>query len=356
MDHHPRPDAGPAVPDPAGGAAVPGERFALRRRGLLRGAALLGSAAAAGGFGGLAAAAPAHAGPAGFPNYRYVRDAFAGPLRYNPTGEMIFPCVRGVYDKISNARGRYYLYYAPHDAPGGICLAYADRLEGPYTEYPNNPIINRFLQGKATVSHVSSPHVVWNAPTREFYLYFHGENHTTRVARSRDGINFTDITPILSTRLVPNTTETSYARVFEHSVAGKGNRYVMLFMGAHTIRPGTRKIFWGWSPNGWDQWQFAPNPLVSPAGDGLTDIAAPHLLKRNNTTYVVYHGNDGRMRLTEVGNNFDREVHLGVFHTPIASDNGRVASPAFGTDGGVSYMIYEAGPRLGARICVARAV
>ncbi|GLY25943.1 hypothetical protein [Micromonospora sp. NBRC 101691] len=327
------------------------------RRALLRGAAAAGVATATTGAGLAATPTPALAGPAGFPNYRYVRDAFAQPLRYNPTGEFIFPCVRGVYDKISNYRGRYYLYYAPHDAPGGICLAYADRLEGPYTEYPDNPIVDRHLP-TTTVSHVSSPHVVWDAPTRQFYLYFHGENHTTRVARSTDGIRFTDETPILSTRLVPNTTETSYARVFEHSVAGKGNRYVMVFMGNTPGNGswGSRKIFWGWSPNGWSGWQFDPNPLVSPAGDGLTDISAPHLLKRNGTTYVAYHGNNGNMYLTEIGNNFDREVHLGVFHRPIASDNGRVAAPTFGTDGGVSYMLYEAGHRLDARICVARAV
>ncbi|MEV4765218.1 hypothetical protein AB0J89_21635 [Micromonospora chokoriensis] len=339
-----------AYPDPPIGRPTE-----LSRRGLLRGAALLGAASAAGGAGALLPGAPALAGPAGFPSYRYVRDAFDRPLAYNPTGETIFPCVRGVYDKISGAKGRYYLYYAPHDSPGGICLAYADRLEGPYTEHPGNPIVDRVLP-TTTVSHVSSPHVVWNASSREFFLYFHGENTTTRVARSRDGISFTDETPILSTRLVPNTTETSYARVFEHRVTGLNNTYVMLYMGAHTVRPGTRKIFWGWSPNGWDQWQFAPEPLISPAGDGLSDISAPHLLTRNGTAYVVYHGGDGRMHLTEVGNAFDREVHLGVFHSPIASDNGRVASPSFGTDGGVSYMIYEAGPRLGARICIARAV
>jgi hypothetical protein len=71
---------------------------------------------------------------------------------------------------------------------------------------------------------------------------------------------------------------------------------------------------------------------------------------------VAYHGNDGRMRITEVGNAFDRENHLGVFHTPVASDNGRAAAPSFGTDGGVEYMFYEAGARLNARICIARAV
>lgn len=324
----------------------------LSRRTLLRGAVAIGGGTVAG----LSTAAPALAGPAGFPSYRYVRDAFAGPLRYDPTGEFVFPCVRGVYDKISNGLGRYYLYYGPHDPPGGICLAYADRLEGPYTEYPANPIVDRNLPGGVRVSHVASPHVTWDAPTRQFYLYFHGENYTTRVARSADGVNFTDETPILSTNLVPNTTETSYARVFEHAVAGKGNRYVMVFMAVHTVGPGTRKIFWGWSPNGWDGWRFSPTPLVSPTPDGCTDISAAHLLKRNGTAYLAYHGDTGNMYLTEVGTNFDREVHLGVFHRPIATDNGRTAAPAFGTDGGVSYMLYEAGPRLGARICVARAL
>jgi hypothetical protein len=98
-----------------------------------------------------------------------------------------------------------------------------------------------------------------------------------------------------------------------------------------------------------------PEPLVNPEPDGLVDIAGPTLVKRNNTTYVAYHGNDGRMRITEVGNAFDRENHLGAFYHPIASDNGRAAAPSFGTDGGTEYMFYEAGPRLQARICIARA-
>lgn len=72
--------------------------------------------------------------------------------RGSPTGEYIFPCIRGVYDKISGARARHYLYYAPHEAPGGICVAFADSLEGPFTEYAGNPLINRYLP-TTTVSH-----------------------------------------------------------------------------------------------------------------------------------------------------------------------------------------------------------
>jgi hypothetical protein len=74
----------------------------MERRALLRGFA---------GFAGLAGvgvpAAPQAAAPAGMPTYTYLRDALKTPLRYNPTGEFIFPCIRGVYDKVSGARSRY---------------------------------------------------------------------------------------------------------------------------------------------------------------------------------------------------------------------------------------------------------
>ncbi|GAA4249599.1 hypothetical protein GCM10022255_034340 [Dactylosporangium darangshiense] len=205
-----------------------------------------------------------------------------------------------------------------------------------------------------SVSHVSSPHVLWSASNQKFYLYFHGENGTTRMAWSTDGVHFTYFGVVLSTAMVPGTTETSYARVFEHAIPALGSKYVMLFMG---VTSGTRKIFWGWSSDA-KSWQFDPTPLVTPTPDAQTDISGPHLLTRNGTSYVVYHGNGGDMYLTEVGNNFDREVHLGVFHTALsgAPDSGRSAAPSFGTDGGVEYMFYEAGPRLSATIAVARAI
>lgn len=77
-------------------------------------------------------AQPAAVAPGGFPDYTYARTVLtASQLKYNPTGESIFPCLRGVYDKLSSPLGRYYLYYAPHDAPGGICLAYGNSLAGP---------------------------------------------------------------------------------------------------------------------------------------------------------------------------------------------------------------------------------
>lgn len=318
----------------------------IDRRTLLAGAA----GVAAGGL----TSAPAAAGPAGFPTYAYIGTAFnKANLRYNPTNELIFPCIRGVYDKISNPLGRYYLYYAPHDQPGGICLAYGNSLGGQFTEYPNNPIIARNWSPHYSVSHVSSPHIIWDAAARQFYMYFHGENTTTRMAWSTNGVNFTYHGIVLQANAIPGLSEASYARVFEHQIPGRGNKYVMLFMGNQN---GIRRIFWGWSSNG-KSWQYAQQPLVWPSDAGQGQISGAHLLKRNNTCYVVYHGDGGDMHLTEVGNSFDRKVYLGVFHSAMAGapDSNRCAAPSFGTDGGVEYMFYEAGQRGSSTIAVARA-
>ncbi|WP_103500902.1 MULTISPECIES: hypothetical protein [unclassified Streptomyces] len=328
----------------------------MRRRTLLRGTAASAAALAAGAtlHTGRAAAAPG-----GFPDYTYLRTLLTpAQLSYNPTGEIIFPCVRGVYDRLSNPLGRYYLYYAPHDAPGGICLAYANELAGPYTEYRGNPIVRRDWDPHYSVSHVSSPHVVWNADARELWMYFHGENNTTRLARSRNGIDFTYDRVVLHTSQLPSgSNEASYARVFRHDLPGRNARWVMVFMRNDTSN--RRTINWGWSPDGLN-WSFDQEPLIRPQQVGVRDLSGPHLLHRNGSTFVVYHtdkGSGGNLLITEVGDDFSRRDHLGVFHRPLSGgpDNGRVAAPSFGTDRGVSYMVYEAGDRLGGSIAVARA-
>lgn len=133
-----------------------------------------------------------------------------------------------------------HLYYAPHEAPGGICLAYGSSLGGQFSEYPNNPIITNVWAPHYSVSHVSSPHVLWNATTRQFHLYFHGENTTTRRAVSPDGIHFSYAGIAVNTGMIPGSPETSFARVFEHVVSGLGNRYVSCSWAS----PAAPKIFW----------------------------------------------------------------------------------------------------------------
>ncbi|MFJ8398855.1 hypothetical protein ACIQ9K_00100 [Streptomyces microflavus] len=326
----------------------------LDRRLFLRTATAGGAVLALGAQG----TAPAAAAPGGFPDYRHVRTLLKpGQLSYNPTGEIIFPCIRGVYDKLSNPLGRYYLYYAPHDAPGGICLAHGNSLEGPFTEYRANPIVSNDWSPHYKVSHVSSPHVLWNADARELWLYFHGENNTTRLARSKDGITFTYDKTVLTTAMLPTgSREASYARVFRHDLPSRGAKYVMLFMWNQANDH--RDIGWGWSADG-RNWTFSQQPLIDHAAVGAVNVSGPHLLTRNGSAYVVYHtdkGSGGDIRITEVGMDFSRRNHLGVFYNSgsAAPESGRAAAPSFGTDGGVPYMIYEAGERLSGAIAVAR--
>ncbi|MPY47469.1 glycoside hydrolase family protein [Streptomyces acidicola] len=327
----------------------------LDRRLFLRAGAATGAALTVGTAVG---AQPAAAAPGGFPDYTYVRTLLtASQLKYNPTGEIIFPCVRGVYDKLGSPLGRYYLYYAPHDAPGGICLAYGNSLAGPFTEYPSNPIVSNKWSPHYSVTHVSSPHVLWNQEAREFWLYFHGENTTTRLARSADGVHFTYDKVVLSTSMLPaGTKETSYARVFRHDLPSRGAHYVMVFMLNNTTNH--RDIHWGWSADG-RSWTYDQQPLIRHGDVGAVNVGGPHLLHRNNSTYVVYNkdkGSGGDIMITEVGNDFSKRNHLGVFYNSrsAAPENGRAAAPSFGTDGGVPYMIYEAGERLAGAIAVAR--
>lgn len=332
----------------------------LDRRTLLRGAAAAGTLLGVGGAATALGAGTASAAPGGFPDYQYVATLLRPTdLSYNPTDEIIFPCVRGVYDRLSSPLGRYYLYYAPHDDPGGICLAYGDALAGPFTEYPGNPLVSNVWGDHYSVPHVSSPHVLWNEDERELWLYFHGDNRTTRLARSTDGIHFTYDGVVLHTSMLPaGSNEASYARVFRHDLPARGARYVMLFMINNASNH--RAIGWGWSADA-RTWTFSQEPLVRHADVGVNDLSGPHLLTRNGSAYVVYHtdrASGGNILITEVGNDFSRRDHLGVFHRPLsgAPDNGRSAAPSFGTDRGVSYMVYEAGERLDGSIAVARAV
>ncbi|ASU59003.1 MULTISPECIES: hypothetical protein [Nocardiopsis] len=343
---------------PRRSTAAPDRRTVLRSAGAAAAGALLAPGLLTPASAGAATATPAAGGAAAadvLPAYRFLREALdTAELGYNPTGELIFPCLRGTAGRLSDPPGRFLLYYAPHERPGGICLAYADSPDGPFTEYPHNPVVANVWNPHYDVSHVSSPHVMWNSEHREMWLYFHGENTTTRLARSRDGIDFAYEGVVLTTAMVPGTTEASYARVFEYRLPDRGARYVMVFMRNDTSNH--RSIGWGWSADG-ITFDFDPDPLVDHADVGVSDLSGPHLVERAGSTYVAYHTNLGDIRLTEVGRDFGLRRHLGTVHTPMAGppDSGRSAAPSFGSDGGVQYMFYEAGHRLGATIAIARA-
>ena len=111
-------------------------------------------------------------------------------LDYNPTGEVIFASIIKASDYFPDSLGQYYLYYAAHDSPGGISIAYSDSIDGPWVEHVRNPVVSNDWDPYYSVSHVSSPSVIWIAEKHQLYLYFHGENNTTRYAVSGNGIDF----------------------------------------------------------------------------------------------------------------------------------------------------------------------
>lgn len=231
-------------------------------------------------------------------------------MMYDPTGEYDFPTVIRAEDYFDEPLGIYYMYYGPHDRPGGIALAYADSIEGPWIEYSGNPIIARDWQPHYSVSHVASAHPIWNEEEEKLFLYFHGENSVTRLATSEDGIHFDYEQVVISTSDFTGINEASYARVFEHELEGKDNRYVMTLMGNNN---GTRKIYLAWSKDG-REWETQQEPLISPQPGQGGNLSGAYYFPYNGNHYVTVHGGSGNQYVIDVGGNFDQEIHLGAYY------------------------------------------
>ncbi|HEY0947202.1 MAG TPA: hypothetical protein VGD81_18105 [Opitutaceae bacterium] len=292
----------------------------------------------------------------GFPNFRFERVAIdPATVTYNPTGEFIFPSVIKAADYFANPLGTYYLYYAPHNNPGGICMAYANTLEGPWTEYNANPLIPNAWPPHYSVAHTSSPHAFWNREAHKLYLYFHGENDITRVASSTDGIHFTYERACLTRADFDNVSEISYARVFEYTIPSKNNKYSMLVMCNYGSNPGRRGIYLAWSDDCL-HWTTQRTAVITPTAAEGGQLSGPHFFPWQGKYYVVFHGSSGDMHIAEVGPNFETETRLGVFYDSMIDppDNSRAAAPAFYTVGETMYMFYEAGRRSGTKIAMAK--
>lgn len=279
----------------------------------------------------------AEAGPNDVPNFsgQPVDNIFnPATLNWNLTGEFIFPSVITT-EHMTNPLGAYYLYTAPHDAPGGVALFYADSPDGPWTEYGQNPV----LPNTFGVTHISSPHVMWNSWAGVYYMYFHGENTHTRWAWSANGINWTY--GGISVAAGQYMHAASYARVFEHTIPRLGNRFVMVYTEEHPS--GMLRLRYATSANGQT---FTPrrDVLVSPSGPEGSRISSPTLLFANGTVYIAYHAASGNIHITEIGVNFDQEIHRGVLYDRVE----RVASPTFLTVGDRLHMYFERGDRLSA--------
>ncbi|KAH8175661.1 beta-xylosidase [Sarocladium implicatum] len=303
------------------------------------------------------------------PPFAWPRFAYKGvaieptTLRYNPTNEVIFPSLFNAGAHLSNPLGQWYMYFAPHDDPGGISLAYADSLEGPWIEYENNPIIANRWPKKYNVPHVSSPDAVWNPyltgkDNGKVMLYFHGNNGQTRWAYSEDGLKFTYGGLAIENRHGgPLVTESSYARVFPHpNAAATGFRWAMFYMGNEVDN--IRRIRLAESFDG-KKWQVSPSYVVTPGTEEGKNVSGGDLWEWNGRLYIIYHASSGKIYARTI----DRTLRI-VGSTPIllhaasgeGEDVGRCAAPQIVTTGRQTYLYYESGARLSADIAFAKMV
>lgn len=121
---------------------------------------------------------------------RFSENPIIRPNMDSRMGENINgPSLIRVPDWIEKPLGRYYLYFAHHQGKY-IRLAYADRLSGPWKTYEPGTLQ---LEGSFCTHHIASPDVHVDDERREIRMYYHGitdGGQKSRIARSKDGINF----------------------------------------------------------------------------------------------------------------------------------------------------------------------
>ena len=178
------------------------------------------------------------------------------------------PSLISVPSWLPDALGRYYLYFA-HDNGSYIRLAYADRLEGPWTIHAGGVL---GLDETGFDDYVASPDVHIDEADRRIVMYYHGHRkdkpagwRATRVAVSADGLRFRDH---------PQDLGVSHFRVFRwrgdyYAIAALGE----LYRAGNAADPWTRR----WETGGYPfQYPGAPrgpvlrHPAVQLDGDTLT--------------------------------------------------------------------------------------
>jgi hypothetical protein len=290
------------------------------------------------------------------PSFSYAGEiTVAEELAYNPTGEFIFPSIFHAGEHLDDALAEWYLYYAPHENPGGISLMYADSLDGPWTEYAANPVIANIWSPHYSVNHVSSPDAIWNAQESTLFVYFHGGNDKTRFATTDDGVTFTYGGVAVDNAMGgTSTTETSYGRVFEHPDTTSTFQYGMFYMENTTAN--SRRIRLAESVDG-RSWTVRPTPVVTPGSLDAGNVSAGNLWEWGGQLYVIYHASSKKIfarpidaTLTTVG-----APVLLYQASGVEPDTGRVASPEIVTEGDTTYLFYEKGDRLDATIAYATA-
>lgn len=282
-------------------------------------------------------------------------------LTYNPCNDLIFPSVVRAGDHLRDPLARYYMYYAPHDAPGGISLAVADALEGPWREYQSNPLVRCQWSPHYAVDHVSSPHALWRPDRRELWLYYHGDNDTTRWAVSSDGVRF-DYGGEAVRAAAFGMDGASYARVFPSPFSAGRGRYVMLLLLYEYVDGSWTDfkqfgIYGAWSDDGMS-WELVERPILDHT-DASGFVCSPFLSLCGDRVIMLFHmDHDGSLHPTTDVHAVEIDNALAAVGSPIlicdrrvfGSTNERVSDPCLVVEDPHRYLFLSVGSRLNQRL------
>ncbi|MGO2521252.1 MAG: hypothetical protein ACTH8F_14110, partial [Microbacterium sp.] len=269
---------------------------------------------------------------------------------WNPNKEFIFPSIFHAGEYLEDPLAEWYVYYAPHDAPGGINLMYADSLDGPWTHHEANPLVSNVWDGNYDVSHVSGPDAVWNEDTGEVFLYFHGENSTERYATSSDGVSFEYGDVVMTAeQFGQNAMAVSYQRIFQNPFPENGWEHAMFFMVNDTSN--VRRIGLAYSHD-LINWEAQPGWVVEPTAVEGTNVAGPEIWEWNGAHYVLYGSSAGVIFAKKLDENLRSVGDPMPLYIPSSfpPEEGRTSSPQIVEEDGVTHMIFEIGGRSGTTI------
>lgn len=200
-------------------------------------------------------------------------------LSFAPTGALERSCLIKMEGRVNNPLGKYYLYYSPHKH-AGVGLVYSDSIEGPWTEYKSNRI----------VEDAAIPDVRWIEETGKFHLWAHRKNSQTEMWTSTDGLHFEYHSISVSAKNI-DTRNATYTRAYEYPLERHGNKYIMLYSGFIEER-GIRCVWLAHSKGG-ENWVQEKTPLVEPVEGENNDIYGPAMLRWQGRNFVVYQDHTG---------------------------------------------------------------
>lgn len=281
-------------------------------------------------------------------------------LKYNPCNDIIFPSVIKVSEYIKNPLGKYYMYYAPHSNPGGICLAYSNDLNEQWIEYEKNPIITNKWKDMYEVEHVSSPHIIYIEEKKQFFLYFHGDNEQTRYAFSSDGIDFNYGGIVLDTEISSEFSGLSYARTFKLDKPETTYKYIMFYLGYTYIEGSWSEfksfgLYYALSKNCID-WEYQNKLIVSQDDIEKGEfICSPFYLSIQGKNFLLFHKDKGvnsSIYYIEIDNEFKKssKIKLLCNYNDVFDKKFRISDPDIIIEDNILYMFVATGKRLNQNI------